>query len=120
MADFKLDASGDLDLSTGDIQIITGNAAIAQELTIRLRFFLGEWFLDVREGIPYIQQFFRKNPNPNIIRDVIARVVRGTPGVIDLLSLSFDLDTVARRLSVSLSAQTTSDEGPLVFEEFIL
>ena len=120
MTDFKLTTTGDLDLSTGDIQLISGVEEIAQHLRIRLRFFLGEWFLDQRLGIPYIRDVFRKNPNTNVITDIITRAALSTPGVLSVDSLSFDFDSAARRLDVDLRLMVTGDQVLDFSEELIL
>lgn len=120
MADFKMTTLGDLDLSTGDIQLVTGRDEIAQHLRIRLKFFIGEWFLDKRLGIPYIQKVFRKNPNSNVVRDLISRTALGTPGVEEIQSLDFVLDGANRKLTVDLRAKIVGDDVPLDFSEELI
>lgn len=120
MTDFKLTTTGDLDLTTGDIQLISGSEEIAQHLRIRLKFFIGEWFLDTRLGIPYIQKVFRKNPNSNVVRDLIQRAALSTPGVLEIQTLTFDFDSANRRLAVDLRALITGDEVLDFSEELIL
>ena len=63
MKDIALDtATGDLLLENFDLQLVEGRDQIAQNLMIRLRFILGEWFLDITAGIPYYDDFFIKAP----------------------------------------------------------
>jgi len=81
MKDLKLDTFGELDLSSGDLQFVTGADAVAQHLRIRLRFFLGEWFLDTRVGIPYFSVFFIKQPNLAAIEAIYRRAIQTVPGV---------------------------------------
>ena len=120
MADLLLTPTGDLDLTTNDLRLVTGSNEIAQHLRIRLKFFLGEWFLDTRIGVPYIQQVLRKRPQLAIVQDIIRRTVLSTPGVVGLLSLSFDLDSTTRRFTVELRAEITGDEVLDFSEELIL
>ncbi len=119
MADFKLTASGDLDLSTNDIQIIDGIDAIRQELQIRYRFFLGEWFLNAEEGVPYIENILKKNPSDAQVRNILTEVARTTPGVDQVQSFTADLDSATRRLTVTLDAGVVVD-GQLVFVPFVV
>ena len=102
--DLALNANGsDLDLSTG-LRFVDGDDAIGQHLKIRLRFFLAEWFLDLRLGVPYYRDVLIKNPNLVAVRGIFREVVLETPGIADVESLSTSFDPATRRLSVSLVA----------------
>ena len=112
MADLKLTSDGDLDLSTRDLQIVRGDDAIVQQLTIRLQFFLGEWFLDESVGIPYWTEVFTKDPNLTAIRSYYRQAITTTPGIKSLTTLDLDFDGAARRLDVSFSA--VKDDGTVL------
>ena len=119
--DLLLDSQGDLDISTGDLQLTTGGEAIAQHLRIRLQFFLGEWFLDSRIGIPFFQSILIKNPATNVVRSIFRAAILSTPGVISLSELTIDFDGPTRTLAVAFTAETEVTDEPLVFEqEFII
>lgn len=120
MTDFLLTSSGDLDLTTGDLQLATGSTEIAQHIKIRLRYFLGEWFLDQRLGVPYFDQILLKNPNTNVVTDLLRRATLSTPGVLDVSSLSFVFDSATRTLAVDLRAIITGNEVLDFSEELIL
>lgn len=51
--DFALTTTGDLDIAGGG-SWVSGLDAIAQEVTIRLKTFLGEYFLDTARGLPWL------------------------------------------------------------------
>lgn len=54
MSDIKLDPlTGDLDISSG-LTIITGDTEKVQRLRLAIGINLGEWFLDVLTGVPYL------------------------------------------------------------------
>lgn len=122
MADFKLDtATGDLDLSTGDIEIVRGDAAILQQLDIRFNFFLGEWFLDQRIGIPYFQKILGKGQNLEVIRGIYRQTAVSCPGIASLDSFSLSVDKKTRTLRITLSAKKITGGPPLTYDkEFIL
>lgn len=113
--------AGDLYISpTGQFVLATGGDAVRQHIRSRLRFFLGDWFLDARQGFPYYRDVFRKNPNRQSIISALRRTVRETPGVaeVDVLTLEIESD---RSASVSFRAILEDvAEDPLVFEDFIL
>lgn len=110
--DIKL-TEGDMDVSAGDLVLIAGMDAIRQHLTIRLGFFLGEWFLNTLLGVPYYEQVFIKIPNTNAVRAIFREVIEETPGVIQCNDLVLDYDGATRALSVSFSAQVTGSDTPL-------
>jgi len=112
---------GDLYINPrGQLGFIEGTQAVRQHVRSRLRFFLGEWFLDERQGFPYFRDVLVKNPNRQSIISSLRRTIRETPGVaqVDELVLTVDADRSAR---VSFRA-ILEEEGadPLDFEDFIL
>ena len=108
MNDFSLGPNGDLAISGGDLVPLTGIDAIRQQVEIRLRTFLGEWFLDPSVGVPYIQQVFsEKIPRVDLIRSIIRRAVMKTPGVLMADTVNVSLDTETRNLSIELDIKST-------------
>lgn len=109
--DIRLDPNtGDLDMTTvaGDIILVDGPEAIAQNLRIRFKFFLGEWFLDTRQGLPYFTEVFVKNPRTSRLNFLFRRVILTTAGINDLISFSLSVDTGRRELEVKFRARLTS------------
>lgn len=108
---------GEWDYKTG---LIDGVDAIAQQLRIRLNFQLGSWFLDTRQGIPYLTRVLIKAPDSASIKAIIRRTVLTTPGVVDVENIELNL-TDERQLEVSFTAYTTQSDDPLVFNrEFVV
>lgn len=103
-----------IDFATGDlvypVQFVSGLDAIAQRLRARLRFFAGEWFLDTRLGIPYFDQILVKNPKLSVINAIFRKVLRTTPGVASVDSLSVSISNRARREG-SIDFQARLDDG---------
>lgn len=117
MIDFKLtDNTGDLDLSTGDIQLVDGLSTIAQLIGTRFRFQRGEWFLDLRVGAPLFDDgsgigfiMGAKRSDLEAVRAIITQIIEGTPGVKRLTSLDIELDE-NRALTVDWQIEGTSGE----------
>ena len=91
-----------LDPATWDvafpIAFITGPEAVLQRVKVRFRFFLGEWFLDQRLGIPYYRDILIKNPDILLITTIFRRVLTTTPGVERVGSFKAQLLTAERKL----------------------
>jgi hypothetical protein len=121
MASLKMNATtSDLDLSTNNLVIITGDDALVQHLRSRLRFFRGEWFLNELIGFPYWTDVFIKDPNLTAIRSFYRQTILTTPGIDSISKLDLDFDRAARQLSVTFTA--VKDDGEILEfdEEFIL
>jgi len=110
MTELLLNADGDLDLSTGDLQIVHGRAAVAQRLEIRFRSFLGEWFLDTRFGFPWFQSVLGRKGSVDYVEFLLRRTILSTPGVLGITSFSFAFDRAARALTVSFRASTSDGD----------
>jgi hypothetical protein len=97
-----------LDESTGDlarpVRILRGAPAIVQRIRVRFQWWLGEWFLDRREGVPYRRDILIKNPDPILVSGIFRKVLMQTPGVQRVESLDAILVPVTRTLSVDFRA----------------
>lgn len=109
---------GDLKLTNGQLTLVGGHVfaptevspedfqkAVAQHLLIRLRFFLGEWFLDTEEGIPYFQQILEKGVDLEAVNSIYRRVILSTPGIESINFLTLDLDGATRVLTPSFECR---------------
>ena len=122
MADLALDSTYcDLLVSDDKIHLVTGDDSIVQKMMIRFRFGLGEWFLDVRLGIPYFEEILIKAPDLSIIRLLFQEVILTTPGISSIVELNLDLNRTTRVMSVSFIANK-SDGTTLTLnrKEFLL
>lgn len=99
--------AGDLALVGGTLAFVDGPQLVRQRLMSRFRFFLGEWFLDQRLGVPYFRDVLVKNPDLGVIRSLFRRLILTTPGVLSLTSFELLYDDSARTLSFDFSARVT-------------
>ncbi|NIQ91014.1 MAG: hypothetical protein GWM98_04690 [Nitrospinaceae bacterium] len=109
MADLKLDENGDLAIEDGDLVIVRGREAIAQDLDIRLQFFQGEWFLDLRLGVPWYQDILGEKPRFNILKGIFRQVILGTNGVEGITDFRMTWDGVTRTIGLSFSVVSAED-----------
>lgn len=100
---------------------------ILQRIKVRLRFFKGEWFLNLDHGMPYFDDVLdgnggsgdnailgSKNLDNNIIESIFRREILDVEGVKGLLESSVDYDPIQRKISyyfgaVSINNTTITD-----------
>ena len=120
MSTFKLDASGDLAIENGSLVILSDLVAeTAQRLRSKFLFFLGEWHLDDRAGMPLYEKVLVKNPDLREIRALYTEAIERDTAVDTLETLDLDFGAAERKLSLSFEA-TLTDGSSLTFEDFIL
>lgn len=113
MTAFLQTSDGDLALSTGvtpgRFTLIDGDDEKAQKIANRLDLFVGEWFLDLREGVPYYEAILgQKNPRLELIKRIFRRAIMSVEGIADV-DIVMTFDKSARELDWSATA--TTDEG---------
>lgn len=120
MSDLLLNSAGDIDVVDNELIIVDGDDAILQHLSIRLKFFLGEWFLDERIGVPYYQDILKKNPNLVAVRTIFRDAILKTPGVESIDRFDLTIDANIRKMYVSFTIKK-DDSSILDFsQEFII
>jgi hypothetical protein len=90
------EATGDLALVNGTTQTVTGAAQARQRIAISLDIFLGEWFLDIRIGVPYHRDILIKNPNPEVVRSVFRKALLLVPGIVEVTEIEVTLNKATR------------------------
>lgn len=98
----------------GKNSYLTGDDAIAQAVSCELQLILGEWFLDVSRGIPWIAQpnasatpILGQFPaNLPYAESVLKAAILSVPGVTNLLAFSLTLDHNTRSATCNAKAMT--------------
>ena len=96
----------DIVIKDGDFLLINNAERIAQQIKVTILEWLGEWFLDVRDGVPYREQILVKNPNLNHIKSILSKKLIGVNGVDKVKSLNLDLNKQERILTVDFEVLT--------------
>lgn len=109
--------TSDIVLQNGDIMMIDDAARVAQQILITLRFWLGEWFLNTTEGVPYLEYILVKQPNMAHIRQILTEQIQSVEGVKSVTDMALTFDQRERHLLVEYTADT--DYG-LVTDKAIL
>lgn len=103
--DIKLTKNGDLDFSTGDIQMTDD---LAQKVTIHLRWFRNEWRLGPKFGLPYFQTVLVKNPDIAAITSAIRSEIMKVDGIAGVSELNVSVDSQNRSMKCGFTAVTTT------------
>lgn len=94
LGDLAIDDTGQ------EVRLTDVPSETAQRLHIRLRFFKREWLLDVQEGMPLLEQIFRKGVSGSTIQAVYRERISGTRGIAQVAELTHGLDKANRELHV--------------------
>jgi len=100
---------GDAEFKNNQFSLTTNlsDEEIVQSLKQNLKTFLGEWFLDLSIGLPYIQIIFKKGTPPEVIDAALKNVIIKTEGVNTLNRFDdLDLNTATRGLNVNFDVTT--------------
>lgn len=113
--DLALDTqTHDLLITDGDLSVMSNDGSIRQNLKQRLLLFLGEWFLDTTQGVPYYQYILVKNPNLDLVEATFKDVILSTPGILELDTFEFGYTAGTRQLQIGLQAKSTQGDISLV------
>lgn len=111
MYDLKLNSSHEIDISdSNDFQVVEGIDRVYQQIKVRLLTFLGEWFLDDRVGIPWIEDILIKNPNSSHIKAMIYDQIVEVEGVKEVISIDIYFETKEREMNIQFKVSTTYGE----------
>lgn len=93
----RVEATGDIEIPP---RIVRGVEAIRLRLVARLKFFKREWFLDLRQGMPYYEAVFVKNPDISLVQSIFRRAILSTPGVLTVARMVTTFDRGARAFTI--------------------
>ena len=114
---FLMTSSGDLSLAKGISLTEDLPTYVRQKILSRLRFFLGEWFLDRRQGVPYWERVFVVSPDISFLTSLYRRIILGTRGVGGLESIALRFDKKTRTLFVSFVARLVESQETITVTE---
>lgn len=117
MRTFALDpTTGDLVRSSGRPVLISGTAAVAQRLLVRLRLWRGEWLLDRNVGFPWLS-ILGERGTERLLEVLLRRAITSCPGVRSLDRFALTVDPRTRVAVVTFTATAVTGE-PLTIADF--
>lgn len=102
--------SNDLVIQNGDLVLVHNDSAIRQAVQQNLQTFLGEWFLDTTQGVPWLQSILVQHPNLDVIQSVLQEAILSTPGILSLTAFNFSFDNGKRTLTIQFQAISTNGQ----------
>lgn len=110
--DLQVTPNGDIALSTTKKELAT------QWLSVRLNTILGEWFLDIEQGVNWVNILSVKD-NKSLVDLAVIRTITETQYVKRLRTYSSRTETGSYKYSISFSAEL--DNGEIInFEQQLL
>ncbi|WP_034946134.1 thioredoxin domain-containing protein [Erwinia oleae] len=100
------DADGDYTFGQGDdTWLINSPEAVAQAVKTRFLLWYGQWFLDTKEGTPWVQSVLGKQ-KPETYNLAIRKRILETPGVNSITAFDTNLNTSSRRVIFTATVDT--------------
>ena len=92
----------------GDItlEIVDGLESVRQRVTQRLRMFRGEYYLDTRQGVPYIDDILKHNYDEALANRVITDTILSVQDVTGVTDISLSFVSATRELTYNANVQT--------------
>lgn len=98
-----------MDITNGELSFVRAGVAIAQDVKMAWRTFLGETVYDTSTGVPYTQVIFVRGTSIDAVKLILERIALRRPGVTGA-SVTPTLDSETRELSVTGTIQTINEE----------
>lgn len=92
--------------NTGPTTTLDQADSVAQKLKIKLSTFLGEWFINTANGVPYYQEIFGKVRNKQTIDLIFQQKILEEPDVVELTEFSSDISN-GRTYTINFRVRTT-------------
>lgn len=104
--DILLDKEGDILFQNGDIVLAN---SIRQKITIRLKWFFGEWRWNEEAGMKYLEYLFVKNPDLEQIKEMIEDAIFNVDEVTEVNDVTISVDKKTRKATISYEAVTDEE-----------
>lgn len=113
MKDFLQNTDGDVDFAQGLRHTLDLHTFVRQQLSQTLNFFQGEWYLDLRLGVPYFRDVLGARPDVPLVRALLRRVAERTRGVEHVIRFPVRYDAATRTIVVEDAVVQASDGAAL-------
>lgn len=101
----RLDGNWDMTFGRGIVNYAKDEEATAQSVKSRLLLLLGEWFLDIEAGVPWLQQIMVKPADIPLTESIIKQRILETVGVAELVNFDMIFDNNTRIISIAATVK---------------
>lgn len=102
--DIQLGSNGHILLTTNGLSLVSDRALlVAQRLSVRLRTYLGEWFLDERMGIDWFAEVLLKNVSKQTVDSILQSEISKDKFVVKIKTFSSSI--INRNYECSFSVE---------------
>lgn len=91
----------DIVVTDGDLQLVSGNDEKIQRLDLRLLSFVGDFFIDLTDGIPYWGGVFGRGVNEADLYGIYSDAITNVDGIQAVVELNIRVEASTRQLFVS-------------------
>lgn len=105
--DLLLDKKGDLFVSEEGEILLT--SSVAQKILIRLKWVLSEWRWKKKEGLPYFEKLFIKNPDLYFFESAVRSKIFDVKEVTAVKDVSIFVDSKKRNATIKYIAITEQE-----------
>lgn len=107
------------DIVTSGVQFTSEQDEIAQTIRTRLKLFLGEYFRDITDGVPWFQSILIKTGTLTSKDAIIKQRIIQTEGVNNIAEFTSDYDINSRKYSINCIVNTQFGTVLINFSEII-
>ena len=115
MKSLKLE-NGDLKLESGNFQLVEGKDEVKQRLKVELSTNVGEWFLNLQLGVPWMEMLSEDEP-PERFRAEISKVLTADSDVEEIKNVEINMDRPNRKLTINIEIII---DGELINESVVI
>lgn len=90
----------------GNLLVVDGLEDVRQRVLMRLRWWIGQWFLQVRDGVPYRPEIFQRSTSVGLAAAVVSDQIKRVPGVTSVRNVIASIDPVSRLMQYSATIDT--------------
>ena len=109
--------NGDYTFGSSKFDFVTGVEAVAQAVMTRLKLLQGEWWENLKEGLPLWQEILGNSGSTDYIRHVdtiIKQRIAKTEGVKEIVSYEGSFNTQRREYSFVAKINTEFSENTII------